>query len=326
METADAKDRHSFFKVNSVVVDVKNFNIKLKQSRHKTLFNIFKPLLLKVVSPAIQKLLEKQIRDSINQLDGMAYSVYQEANRAAEEAKRNPEAAQNIYQRYVSAAQKKFTSGKQKSKEASQDKKMNVAVTKQDSIFKHINLPGGISTKATEYKELAAKGDKWESPIFSIGSARETSSLPHVPSVERKHHRTTQGGVRGPQNVGNTSSATGDIGRGGQSDRSRGGMGGGYDGAAVVIGSSATRTAGVSTGAYEYGPNDMSGYSSATSGGYGQTNGAAGFSNQVNQAFEGGADYRLKQDSGLNGANPTPVGGTGHTFLGTHNPVLTGSV
>jgi hypothetical protein len=74
---------------------------------------------------------------------------------------------------------------------------VNMAITKQDSVFKNISLPGGISTKATEYKELAAKGDKWESPVFSIGSAKESTDIPKLPTVTRKPHRTASGVVRG---------------------------------------------------------------------------------------------------------------------------------
>jgi len=73
---------------------------------------------------------------------------------------------------------------------------VKVAVTQQDSMFKSISLPGGISSKATEYKELAAKGDKWESPVFSIGSGRESSDLPKVSPITRKHHDVRQGGLR----------------------------------------------------------------------------------------------------------------------------------
>jgi hypothetical protein len=72
-----------------------------------------------------------------------------------------------------------------------------VAVTKQDSVFKNISLPGGISTKATEFKELAAKGDKWESPVFSIGNAKESTDIPKLPPITRKPHRTAAGAVRG---------------------------------------------------------------------------------------------------------------------------------
>eukprot|EP00262_Sarcandra_glabra_P002056 TRINITY_DN12314_c0_g1_i1.p1 TRINITY_DN12314_c0_g1~~TRINITY_DN12314_c0_g1_i1.p1 ORF type:complete len:151 (+),score=15.41 TRINITY_DN12314_c0_g1_i1:34-453(+) len=81
-------------------------------------------------------------------------------------------------------------------------------MTQQDSIFKNISLPGGISTKATEYKDLAAKGDKWESPVFSIGSASESTTLPKATAVARKPHQTRTGGVRG-SNHPSISSASG---------------------------------------------------------------------------------------------------------------------
>jgi hypothetical protein len=197
METADrARENNAqthFFKVNKVETDIQNLQIKLKKSNHKLLFNMFKPLLLKVMRPIIQRVLEKQIKDSVNQLDGMLYDVKVEADKAEAEAKRNPDPQnlQNMYQRYASSAQKRVMQGKEKkerAKERTKDTQVNMAVTQHDSIFKNISLPGGISTKATEYKELAAKGDKWESPIFSIGSAKETSSLPQAPKVTRKPH------------------------------------------------------------------------------------------------------------------------------------------
>lgn len=201
LETADKAREHAqthFFKVNKVETDIQNLSVKLKKSNHKLLFNMFKPLLLKVMRPAIQKVLEKQIKDSVNQLDGMLYDIKTEADRAEAEAKRNPDPQnlQNMYQRYASSAQNRIMQGKQKKeqlKERTKDTQVNVAVTQHDSIFKNISLPGGISTKATEYKELAAKGDKWESPIFSIGSARETSSLPQLAKITRKPHGRPEG-------------------------------------------------------------------------------------------------------------------------------------
>lgn len=197
METADrARENNAqthFFKITKVDTDIQNLQIKLKKSNHKLLFNMFKPLLLKVMRPAIQKVLEKQIKDSVNQLDSLLYEIKVEADKAEAEAKRNPDPQnlQNMYQRYVSAAQRRVMQGKEKKKqlqERTKDTQVNMAVTQHDSIFKNISLPGGISSKATEYKDLAAKGDKWESPIFSIGSAKETSSLPQAPKVTRKPH------------------------------------------------------------------------------------------------------------------------------------------
>ena len=207
METADSKEQHHFFKVNKVTVDIKNLDIKLKESSKKLLFAIAKPLLLRVMRPALQKVIEAQIKEQVRRLDALTYEIRLEANKAAEEAQRNPdpENVQNIYQRYWTAAQKQFLDGKEQGKAKTEDKKVNVAVTQHDSIFKNINLPGGISTKATEYKELAAKGDKWESPVFSIGSAKETANLPKLDAIKRKRHNVNTGGVN---NTTGTSGAT----------------------------------------------------------------------------------------------------------------------
>ncbi|KAI9760901.1 MAG: Mitochondrial distribution and morphology protein 10 [Chaenotheca gracillima] len=262
MSTADSKDRAHFFKVESVDVDVKNLNIKLKQSNHKLLFGLFKPLLFKVVRPAIQKVLEKQIKDSVHQFDGFAYEIHQEAERAKKQIKNDPESAPNVYQRYYEAAQKRMLEGKQKAQAVASDKKVNVAVTQHDSIFKDIKLPGGISSKATEYKELAAKGEKWESPVFGIGSAKESTNIPKATAVTKKSHSTASSTLRGSQ-----------------------------------------------------------------------TNGTAGFSNQVDQAFNqdgtvgktSGAGYGTNATSGTTGTTGTSgIPGTTGTTLGQNNPVLSG--
>jgi len=204
LSTAEKKDRQHF-KVDKVDVDVKHLSIKLEQSNHKMLFGLFKPLLFRVVRPAVQKALGKQIKDSVRQLDSLVYQIHQDAESAAEQVRDDPESAPNVYSRYYSATQKLLLQGEKKSKEVTADK-VKLAVTQQDSKFKSISLPGGISSKATEYKELAAKGDKWESPVFSIGSARETPDLPKSPPITRKHQH---GGVRDGNR--NESAGTGDF-------------------------------------------------------------------------------------------------------------------
>lgn len=220
METADASDKNHFFKVNSVVVDVKHMNIKLKKSSFKIIFALVRPLLLRVMKPILQKVLQKLIKDKINELDSFCHEIYLEAQKTKNEANQraknaeSPEEAANVYQRYFNAAQTRYTQGKEKTKakadETSADKQVNVAVTQHDSIFKNVKLPGGISTKATEYKELAAKGDKWESPVFSLGSAKETSNLPKAAQVARKPHSATQAVLQpksnGTNGVANASS------------------------------------------------------------------------------------------------------------------------
>lgn len=188
LSTADEKDKQHFMKVDSVDVDVNHLQIKLVKSHHKLLFGLFKPLLLKVLKPVIQKTAEKQIKEQFNKFDQLLYQVKQEADRALSEASRDPENAPNIYNRYVQAAQKQFLQGKKKAEAVAADKKVNMAVTKEDSIFPNVHLPGGISSKATEYKELARKGELWESPVFSIGAASRSSNIPAAPQVTRKPH------------------------------------------------------------------------------------------------------------------------------------------
>ena len=85
MSTADAKDRQNFFKVDKVDVDVKNFKIKLQKSKYKLPFAIFKPFMLKVIRPGLQKALEKVIKDKIHELDSLLYEIKKEADRAQAE-------------------------------------------------------------------------------------------------------------------------------------------------------------------------------------------------------------------------------------------------
>lgn len=211
IETADKSDRHNFFKVNSVDVDVKNFDIRLKKSNHKFLFALAKPIMLKVMRPALQKVIEKVIKDKFNELDKYAYDIQKEVDKAKQRVKNDPEQASNIYQQYWNAFQKKLQENKKKTQEVAADKTVNLAATKHDSIFPQINLPGGISTKATEYKNMAKQGKEWQSPIFGIGSAQPTSDIPKPQTISRKSHHVTQGGVRGKQNIGQTSSMTNQV-------------------------------------------------------------------------------------------------------------------
>lgn len=77
-------------------------------------------------------------------------------------------------------------------------------MTQHDSIFPNVKLPGGISSKATEWKEMGLKGDTWESPVFKLGAASTSTDIPKAPAVTRKDHSVTEGGVRGPQNLETT--------------------------------------------------------------------------------------------------------------------------
>ena len=294
VSSADAKDRQNFFKVEKIDVDVKNFNIKLKQSNHKTLFGLFKPIMLKVIRPALQKAIEKVLRDKFTELDRLAYGIKQEADRAQEQVKDDPTQAKNIYSRYVQAAQKKMTEKKKKAEKVAADKKVNVATTQHDSIFQNVKLPGGISSKATEYRDLAKKGNKWESPIFSIGSASKTSNIPAAEQVRRKKHQVTQGGVRGRDNIGNTDSMTNQA----------------YDPNAQYATQNQGSQYQQGQQGYQNEENNLggayqSGYNGATNG-HSNGNSTGQFGNQVDQAFS-----KAPED-------------TNRTYLGNNNPVVTG--
>ncbi|KAL1797709.1 hypothetical protein ACET3X_004315 [Alternaria dauci] len=341
METADkARENHAqthFFKVTKVESDIKNLQIKMKKSNHKLLFNMFKPLLLKVMRPVIQRVLEKQIKDSANQLDGILFDIKTEADRAEAEAKRNPDPQnlQNMYQRYASAVQHRIMQGKQKKeqiKEKTSDTQVNVAVTQHDSIFKNISLPGGISSKATEYKELAAKGDRWESPIFSIGSAKETSSLPQVGKITRKPHGRAGGYSSSGDDSRGLGASQGVNPSANQYDSQYSNAGGLGAGQGLTSGQGLTGGSGLTGG------QGLTGSVPSTTGG------SHGFGTQVDDAFNTSGTGAPVGSSGLGSSglgstglnNPTattgstthPVGapatGEYNTTFGDQNPVFQG--
>ncbi|RMD41949.1 hypothetical protein DV735_g3144, partial [Chaetothyriales sp. CBS 134920] len=187
--SAQDKDRSHFVVIEKVEVSVKHLAIKIKKSNHKLLFTIAKSILINILRPLIQKVLEKEIKSNFERADAAAWAIHQDAQKAIEAAKEDPGNAQNIFSHYEQAWQKRLTEKKHSKKHhKSSEKVVNVSFNKQDTIFPSINLPGGLSTKATEYKELAAKGERWESPVFSIGSAKESTDIPkHIAVIRRPH-------------------------------------------------------------------------------------------------------------------------------------------
>jgi len=196
LRTPNKTDRAHFFLCEKVDVTINNLRVKLKQSQHKMLFSIMSPLLLKVMRPAIQKVAAKQIQDAFAKMDAVAWRVHQEQDKVKRELANDPENAQNIYRRYAQAFQSEMMRKKEQAQKVASDKELKMAVTKEDSLdkFKHISLPGGISTKATEYKEMSRRGDRWQSDVFSIGSASESNNLSRPQNITRKSphaHRAT---------------------------------------------------------------------------------------------------------------------------------------
>jgi hypothetical protein len=189
--TAHEDDRQHFVRPDKVSIHVKNLNIKLKRSRHKLLFTLFKPLMYRAVRPVTEKALEKQIRQSFVKVDKLAYDIYTEARRAQELARQESGEKESIYSYYLDAVRKQLVERREKATGKQKPvTKVNVAITEADALLKDVKLPEGISTKATEFKNLAAQGDKWESPVFTIGSAPPSMDLPKLPPITRKRHGT----------------------------------------------------------------------------------------------------------------------------------------
>ncbi|KAJ5138565.1 uncharacterized protein N7515_003413 [Penicillium bovifimosum] len=209
--TAQDKDKENFVKLDKVNVGIKNMDIKLKKSSHKILFNTFKPMLFRVVRPALQKVVEGQIREAFRKGDAFAKEIHTEAIRAQEAAREDPENAPSIFSRYADAIRARAQAQAKKAEAvAKRDTKVQTVMTLHDSIFPGIELPGGVSSKATEYAELAAKGERWESPIFSIGDASESTGIPSAgPITNKPHGASSQGaGAAGVASAAGVSGAT----------------------------------------------------------------------------------------------------------------------
>ncbi|KKK18616.1 hypothetical protein ARAM_004195 [Aspergillus rambellii] len=192
--TAHKEDRQHFVRLDKVAVKIDTISVKLKKSKHKVLFTIFKPLLFRVVRPVLEKVLEKQVRDAFMKGDAFAYEVHSEVKRAQETVHEKPEDAPNVYNRYMDAFRTRWEYKKRRAAEvAPRETKVQTTTTLKDSLFPDIELPGGITTKATEYDEIAKKGERWESPIFTIGTAPESTDIPKPADISRKPHTTAAG-------------------------------------------------------------------------------------------------------------------------------------
>ncbi|KAJ5809876.1 uncharacterized protein N7503_002094 [Penicillium pulvis] len=271
--TVNKGDKQHIVKLDKVSVNIKNLDIKLKKSKHKVLFSTFKPMLFRVVRPALEKVVEAQIREAFNKADAYANEISIEAKKAAEAAREDPENAPSMFSRYADAIRARSQAKAKQAEDVVKNTKVQTVMTLHDSIFPDVHLPGGVSTKATEYADLAAKGERWESPIFSIGSASESKNIPSAGQVTRKPH-TTADSVLGGASGATGASATGTTGVGGVG--SAGGVGGvagavaggGAAGNAAAAGASGSATTAHGT--------KLDGYPSR------------GFSDEVDQAFVNG--------------------------------------
>ncbi|EYE92753.1 uncharacterized protein EURHEDRAFT_379885 [Aspergillus ruber CBS 135680] len=206
---ANKEDREHIVKVDKVSVDIHNMDIKLRKSKHKVLFKTFKPLLFKIVRPTLEKVLEQKIRESFITADNFARDVHNEAQKAEELAKKNDtEDKTSIYARYLDVCRRKLSDKRKKAQEeaSKRDTKVQTTATLRDSQFPEIKLPGSVTTKATEYADLAEKGERWESPVFSLGNASESTDVPKPAPITRKPHRA--GSVGGSETAGAANGTT----------------------------------------------------------------------------------------------------------------------
>ena len=189
MSSAEKSDQQNFFKVDKVDVDIKSLKLKFTKSNHKLLLNLVKPIALRVMHPILKVVIQKVIKQQAMELDSTLFEIKKDADRSRDEARASTDdKVPNSYKRFYDAAQKHMLQAKENKPEPTGEKKVNIAMTHEDSIFPNIKLDDGISSKASEYKELARKGEKWESPVFSIGNAKKSNDVPNAPQILRKPH------------------------------------------------------------------------------------------------------------------------------------------
>ncbi|KAK9374244.1 uncharacterized protein V1513DRAFT_446467 [Lipomyces chichibuensis] len=234
LSTAESKNRNSFFNVDNVEVKIKDLEVKLKKSNHKFLFTIFRPLLIAVAKPGLKRVLQKQIRETFDQLDETAYKIHLNKKRIAADMRQNPDVEKepSALQMYLDAAKSEILREKEKKREmelkgTKPEVKVKVAMTRDDTILKNIVLPTGYtSTTATMFKKMAAEGDRWKSKVFSIGTAAPSTEFTVPVEMSRRSRReaaqnvdianapskptaqATEGEAGGQRDLGTDASAT----------------------------------------------------------------------------------------------------------------------
>lgn len=192
---AQGSDRDHFFKVNNVSVKIRNFGIKVKRSTHKVLFKMFKSVLYRAIRPTLEKVLEGKIRELFTKGDAFAYEVHTEAKRAMDARRAESEKPPNAYARYLDAVRYRLAERKKQAKAqtSARGATVHIAATDENSVFPDVILPHSLSDKATWYHNIAMAGERWDSPIFLIGKARQSPDIPKPSSISRKSHETADG-------------------------------------------------------------------------------------------------------------------------------------
>ncbi|KAK9366573.1 hypothetical protein V1509DRAFT_629410 [Lipomyces kononenkoae] len=195
LSTVSSTSRNAFFNVEKVEVKIKDLDVRLKKSNHKMLFTIFRPLLITIVKPGLTHALQKQVRETYNQLDEAAYNIHNNKRRIAADIRKNPDIEEepSTLQLYWDAAkseilrQKDYKLHEMEAKGIKPEGKVHVAMTRDEAILEHVVLPSGFSSsKVTFFNKMAAEGDRWKSKVFSIGSAAPTTEFPIPGEISRR--------------------------------------------------------------------------------------------------------------------------------------------
>jgi len=198
VETAQPQDGEHIFKVSKVRVNLKHLRIKLVKSKFRVVFALVRPFVIRALRPALQKAVERQLKQTATRIDVHAFNVRRAVKQAQSDfhADPSPENARSIYMRYATAlkaelsARKKKTAAKaDKAAGEAVKREVRLAMTQHDSLLPDVHLESGLSSRATEFADLAAKGSRWESPVFSLGSASETANPPKPAQPTRKSNQ-----------------------------------------------------------------------------------------------------------------------------------------
>ncbi|KAK9234989.1 hypothetical protein V1525DRAFT_428130 [Lipomyces kononenkoae] len=198
LSTCTSGSRKTFFNLDEVQVKIKDLGARLKKSNHMILFTIFRPLLITIVKPGLKRTLQKQIRETFNQLDETAYNIYINKKHTAADVRQNPdiEKEPSTLDMYWEATKSELLRQKEHKRELEAkgikpEGKVNVAMTQDDSILKDVVLPTGFtSAKVAFFKKMAAEGDRWKSKVFSLGSAAPSKEFPVPREISRRSRET----------------------------------------------------------------------------------------------------------------------------------------
>ncbi|BDD58509.1 hypothetical protein MPDQ_002562 [Monascus purpureus] len=181
-----------FFTVDDVSVKIRDLRIKVRKSRHKVLFAVFKSILHKAMRPALEKVLENRIRELFNRADAFVYQVNSDLKKQTRE---ETAPSGNAFSRYISVVRYRLAerAKQEEGKSQAPEREVNVTATDEHLIFPDIKLPHSLAEPATHYRELATQGERWESPIFDISQAPQSTDIPRASSVTRKSHETAEG-------------------------------------------------------------------------------------------------------------------------------------